>query len=55
MKVIYKMIAEHLPNVTERECEYILKGTDYPLCSLERLEHQVRRECLDYRRRKVLG
>lgn len=54
MKHTYDMVRQWLPDATDSECRNILETTDYPFCSLERLEHQVKMEALEYRHERVM-
>ncbi|MCQ2009230.1 hypothetical protein NOM01_04380 [Sporolactobacillus sp. STSJ-5] len=53
MKAIYNLVREELPEASDADCRRILQQTNYPFCSLERLEYQIRHEALMYRRKKA--
>ncbi|MFT9116517.1 MAG: hypothetical protein ABF497_05250 [Sporolactobacillus sp.] len=53
MKAIYKLVQDIMPEATTSECVLILNRTSYPFSSLERLEHEIRAEVIEYRREKV--
>lgn len=54
MKATYDIVRQWIPDASDDLCEYILwEKTCYPLGGLERIEHQIREACVEYRREKA--
>lgn len=50
---LYGLVRDELPGLTDNECQRILTWTDYPFCSLERLEHQIKSEAIEWRKEQL--
>lgn len=51
-KIICEFVKKQLPEASDADCRQILQNTDYPFCSLERLEYQIKSECIAWRRKE---
>lgn len=49
-KSICDLVKRQLPEADLMQCRKIIERTDYPFCSLERLEYQIKSECIAWRR-----
>ncbi|MFT8709468.1 MAG: hypothetical protein ABF820_08575 [Sporolactobacillus sp.] len=54
-KSICELVRNELPDADMKLCVKIINRTNFPFCSLERLEYQIKYACIEYRKEKAMG